>query len=125
MALPPPPYRRPDRGHENPLDYEIAREKAAALGRLGRGLERALAELAAFDASGAARASSQESPPESSQRHAARAALLDAAGHALWLFMVQREACGLRDAKAVMRDYGVPPEVQARAGAFPPPPKQR
>jgi hypothetical protein len=34
--------------------------------------------------------------------------------------MVQREACGLRDAPAVMRDYRVPSEVQARAGAFPP-----
>jgi hypothetical protein len=116
----PPRYRRPDRGQEDPLEYEIAREKAAALGRLGRGLERALAELAAFDASWAASASPQEPGPEASQRRAARAALLDAAGHALWLFMVQREACGLRDARAVMRDYRVPSEVQARAGAFPP-----
>lgn len=119
MALP-PPHRRPDRGQENPLDYEIAREKAAALGRLGRGLECALADLADFDASSAARVSPQEPEPESSQRRAARATLLDAAGHALWLFLVQRDACGLRDARAVMRDYRVPSEVQARAGAFPP-----
>lgn len=49
-----------------------------------------------------------------------RAALVEQAGHALWLFLVQREACGLRDAKAVMRDYRVPSEVQARAGALPP-----
>ena len=32
------------------LDYEIAQEKAATLGRLGRGLEAALAALRAFDA---------------------------------------------------------------------------
>ena len=46
-------------------------------------------------------------------------ALVEQAGHALWLFLVQRDACGLRDAKAVMRDYRVPPQVQACAGAFP------
>src|SRR5438128_409934 len=32
------------------LDYEIAQEKASTLGRLGRGLERALDALRAFDA---------------------------------------------------------------------------
>jgi hypothetical protein len=34
------------------------------------------------------------------------------AGHALWMFVVQREACGLRDSRTVMRDYNVPGEVQ-------------
>ena len=32
------------------LDYEIAQEKASALGRLGRALEAALAALQSFDA---------------------------------------------------------------------------
>jgi hypothetical protein len=30
--------------------------------------------------------------------------------------MVQREACGLRDSRQVMRDYRVPVEVQYRMG---------
>jgi hypothetical protein len=39
------------------------------------------------------------------------------AGHALWMFVVQREACGLRDSRAIMRTYGVPGEVQQCMGA--------
>jgi hypothetical protein len=39
------------------------------------------------------------------------------AGHALWMFVVQREACGLRDSRTVMRNYNVPGEVQQRMGA--------
>jgi hypothetical protein len=39
------------------------------------------------------------------------------AGHALWMFVVQREACGLRDSRTVMRDYNVPGEVQQRMGS--------
>jgi hypothetical protein len=91
------------------LDYEIAQEKAAALGRLGRGLERALQRLTDFDAA----------HPAGGAARRRRAELVADAAHALWLFMVQREACGLRDSRAVMRDYGVPREVQDRAGAFP------
>lgn len=112
MPITPPSFRRPDRA-AGPLDQEIAQEKAAALGRLGRGLEKALAALANFD----------DACPEmghTEDHRRARAELVETAGHALWMFMVQREACGLRDAKAVMRDYGVPAEVQARAGAIPP-----
>jgi hypothetical protein len=103
---------RPDRFDLTiaPLDYEIAQEQAVALGRLGRRLERALAALRAYDADrGAAAAPSART----------RAALVAEAGHALWLFVVQREACGLRDSRAVMRDYQVPAEVRARMGAFP------
>jgi hypothetical protein len=96
------------------LDYEIAREKASALGRLGRRLEAALAELAAFDA----QAAQAQVPP--SQRRERRAALVAKAGHVLWTFIVQREACGLRDSSRAMRDYGVPEEVRLRMGVFPP-----
>jgi hypothetical protein len=35
---------------------------------------------------------------------------------------VQREACGLRDMRYVLRDYGVPLEVAARMGMLPPQP---
>jgi hypothetical protein len=38
------------------------------------------------------------------------------------MFVVQREACGLRDSRAVMRDYAVPAEVQVRMGLPPPSP---
>ena len=40
------------------------------------------------------------------------------AGDALWCFMVQREACGLRDPRPVLRDYRVPAEVRNRMGVF-------
>ena len=90
------------------LDYEIAQEMAATLGRLGRALEAALARLRAFD----------EAPPEDTVADR-RAALVAAAGVALWNFVVQREACGLRDSAVIMREYAVPPEVRARMNAVP------
>jgi hypothetical protein len=92
------------------LDYEIAQEKASTLGRLGRGLEGALAALSAFDAQ-----AREPSPETRRERHA----LVGEAGHALWLFVVQREALGLRDARQLMRDYRVPAEVQHRMGVLP------
>ena len=103
---------RPNIWTANPvatLDYEIAQEKASTLGRLGRQLEAALAALRAFDES--ARELSADTRRE-------RRALVDSAGHALWLFVVQREALGLRDARQLMRDYRVPAEVQARIGVL-------
>jgi hypothetical protein len=96
------------------LQSEIVQEQASALGRLGRALEAALATLREFDAA--------ILPPPSDVVRAQRAALVANAGHALWMFVVQREACGLRDSRAVMRDYAVPSEVQVRMGLLPPPP---
>jgi len=92
------------------LDYEIAQETASALGRHGRALEAALKDLADFDAAG---------PPPQTSDGSARPALVAAAAQALWHFIVQREACGLRDAGTVVRMYRVPAEVQHRMGAFP------
>src|SRR5947199_6307658 len=92
------------------LDYELAQEKASALGRLGRALEAALAALRAFDA---------EPHAMSAGRKQKRRALVAQAGHVLWMFVVQREALGLRDSRQVMRDYAVPPEVQGRMGMLP------
>jgi uncharacterized protein DUF6665 len=94
------------------LDYEIAEEKAAALGRMGRALEAALARLREFDA-----AHPRLDAPASMQQ--ARRTLLMEAGHALWMFVVQREACGLRNSRTLMRDYDVPGEVQQCMGAIP------
>ena len=90
------------------LDYEIIQEQAAALGRLGRALERALGRLRDHDAAQAANSHLPDS----------RSVVVAEAGQALWMYVVQREACGLRDARAVMRDYNVPAEVQHRMGVF-------
>lgn len=94
------------------LNYEIVQEQAAALGRIGRALEEALARLRQFDA-----AHPRSGAPPSAQQ--ARRTLVTEAGYALWIFVVQREACGLRDSRAVMRDYKVPAEVQQCMGMLP------
>lgn len=91
------------------LDHEIAGEMASALGRLGRRLEDALARLRAFDAA----------EPSPASERGERAALVAAAGLALWHFVVQRESCGLRDSPTILREYRVPAEVRARMGLFP------
>jgi hypothetical protein len=85
------PFRRRSASITDALDYEIAQEQAAALGRAGRALEAA---------------------PETG-----RTVFADA-GDALWRFIIQRECCGLRDPRAVMRDYRVPQEVQNCMGIF-------
>jgi hypothetical protein len=94
---------------ENALDYEIVQEQAAALGRLGRALEAALAALSRHDRT---QAEGGNQPPVVRER------LLREASHALWCFIIQREACGLRDQQLVGREYRVPREVQNRMGVF-------
>jgi hypothetical protein len=88
------------------LQHELDQEKASALGRLGRRLESALAELAACP-------QAPDGGPE------ARHHLVAQAGYALWLFVVQREACGLNDSAQIMRRYGVPNEVRYHMGPLP------
>jgi hypothetical protein len=98
--------------HRTPFDvlnYEIIEEQASALGRMGRALEAALAKLREFDALH----SPADLPPSARQ---ARHILVLEAGHALWMFVVQREACGLRDSRNIMRTYNVPREVLQRMG---------
>jgi hypothetical protein len=93
------------------LDYEVAQEQASALGRLGRALEAALAALVEHDRlHGGDRSDLDQA--------GTRARLVRDAGDALWCFMVQREACGLRDPRPVLRDYRVPRDVQNRMGIF-------
>ena len=99
------PFRRPSASITDALDYEIAQERASALGRAGRALETALAALGEYDRNG------QDSAEM-------RRTLVADAGDALWRFVIQRECCGLRDARAVMRDYRVPQEVQNQMGVF-------
>jgi hypothetical protein len=101
MTLPP---GRADTSRVVALDYEIAQEQASALGRAGRALEAALAVLSNHDVAPAAGRD--------------RAELVQTASDALWRFLVQRECCGLRDARQVIRDYRVPSDVQNRVGVF-------
>jgi uncharacterized protein DUF6665 len=99
------PFRRRSASVTDGLDYEVAQERAAALGRAGRALEAALAALGAHDRAGQA-------------ADETRRKLVADAGDALWRLIIQRECCGLRDTRAVMRDYRVPQEVQNRMGIF-------
>src|SRR5579862_3837011 len=92
------------------LDYEIAQEQASALGRMGRALEQALARLREFDAA---------HPDAPASVREARRTLVSEAGQALWMFVVQREACGMRDSSTIMREYKVPGEVQRCMGLVP------
>ncbi|QOZ22296.1 DUF6665 family protein [Bradyrhizobium sp. CCBAU 51753] len=94
---------RLDRVPVDVLAYELAEERATALGRMGRALEQALAKLREFDAA---------NPRAEASAQQARRMLVRQAGHALWMFVVQREACGLRNNRLLMRDYNVPGEVQ-------------
>lgn len=98
--------------HRTPFDvlnYEIVQEQASALGRMGRALEAALAKLRDFDA-----LHPPADVPASAQE--ARRILVLEAGYALWMFVVQREACGLRDSGNIVRNYNVPREVLQRMG---------
>jgi hypothetical protein len=88
------------------VQAEIAREKAASLGRVATKLEEAIAALEAFDADPA---------PDP----AVRPALVAAAAQALWYYVVQREACGMRDVGIVLREFRVPREVYVRMGMAP------
>ncbi|HXX05153.1 MAG TPA: hypothetical protein VEJ37_12575 [Xanthobacteraceae bacterium] len=99
---------------EHALDYEIAQEQAAALARLGRALECALAALSDHDSTQARRG--REGAARFSPAAPTRQQLVQEASYALWCFVVQREACGLRDQRLVVRAYAVPREVQNRMG---------
>jgi hypothetical protein len=94
------------------LAHEFAQERASALGRQGRALEVALAALLEVDAF-------RPDGERPAGQPALRRALIERASITLWHFIVQREACGLRDVRSVLRDYRVPSEVVARMGAFP------
>lgn len=95
---------------QSALDYEIAQEKAATLGRLGRRLEDALGRLRDFDA---AAADGADQTPEHAET---RRTLIQDAGTALWHLVVQREILGLRDNARLLADYQVPEEVRNRSG---------
>jgi hypothetical protein len=91
--------KRPKTG-QDVLEYEILGEQAATIGRLSQELRNALDALAAVG---------RDDPN--------RGCLVDAAGYALWNFVVQRDCMGMgRMTEHVLKDYGVPAEVRARMG---------
>ena len=89
---------KPESG-DGVLHYELMQEQAYSLGRAGRKVEAALAELAEHPGG--------EGRPE----------LVKAAANAVWGFLVQREIMGLRDRAAIIAHYGIPREVLVRIGA--------
>jgi len=94
---------RLDSGFET-FTSEVAAEQASSLGYQGRQVEKAMQALRDHDARGS--------------DGAVRLALVKAAARQVWAFLVQRELCGLRDQKEVIRIYGIPPEVLRRLGAM-------
>lgn len=110
MSLKPPRILAPR--NTNPvldaLEYEVLQEKASTLGRLTRAFEAALAALVRFEG--------EEVRGMGGESESRREALLDEAAGALWHFVVQREACGLRNTEAVLREYRVPAAVRLRMG---------
>jgi hypothetical protein len=99
----PSPFARYSDASFNLLQQDLLAEQAASLGYHGRLVETAMAALHAFDPSGDAEE---------------RARLVKAATRHVWAYFVQREACGMRDHRHVIKDYGIPGEVLARLGAM-------
>lgn len=86
------------------LEYELAAERASALGRHGQRVEACLARLRQWDA-------------DAGERDAAeRQDLVQDAADAVWAFFIQRETCGLRDNRDIVRRYDIPKEVLAKVG---------
>jgi Family of unknown function (DUF6665) len=96
------------------LEYEVRQEQAATIGRLARELRDGLDALDDFDR----RMSGDKALADS--RDPQRARLVDAAAHALWSFVVQRECSGLPGTEEVLKDYAVPAEVRAKMGVIRP-----
>lgn len=88
----------------NVLEHEVLAEKASSLGHHGRMVEKTMAALHAFDAEPAT--------------HEERLVLVKAAAQAVWKFFVQRELCGLRDQREIIRFYRIPKEVLNRLGVM-------
>lgn len=103
MPLRPPPQVSPSglppRGLLS-IDYEIANEQAASLGRAGRLVEERLTALAGCDGPGEV-----------------RELLVKAAADAVYAYFIQRELFGFLRHDDAIREYVIPREVLARVGA--------
>lgn len=99
---PPQSLARPTASGFNVLEYELMAERADALGRHGLKVEKVLQRLRTDAGPGC--------EPK------LREDLLDAAADAVWAFFIQREICGLRDQRDIIRRYEIPKAVLARVG---------
>jgi hypothetical protein len=93
------------RSGENLIETELLIEKGSSLGRAGRAVEDAIAQLTAIE-QGKAEGSRQEQ--------------VDTAAYLVWELIIQQESCGMRDVAMTYRHYQVPKDVQARVGAVRP-----
>jgi hypothetical protein len=90
------------------VQHEIAEEKAGALGRAGLRLQHAVEKF---------REHERQRLPADPRTHSARERLLSDLTERVEAFVVQREACGLRNSRQALAYYGVPREALARVGA--------
>jgi hypothetical protein len=81
------------------IEAEALAESASSLGHHGRKVEAALASL------------------RSSLEGEGRAKALGVAADAVWAYFVQRELCGLRDHRLIIREMDIPNDVLNRLGA--------
>ena len=89
-----------DRDELHPIEKELQAERAAALGRAGKRVEDALAQLA----------QGSDSHPD----------LIQEAATAVWYYMITRESLRMYDHKAALAIYQVPDYVLARVGVVRP-----
>lgn len=103
MSFRPPSLFSPiGAGVQSALDYELAAEKADALGRIGRKVEVALEALAVAQTAEAS--------------HGALEKRIDEAAELVWAFFIQREISGFRSQTDAVRRYRIPREVLIRVG---------
>ncbi|MEP3276018.1 MAG: hypothetical protein ABJN26_28870 [Stappiaceae bacterium] len=100
------------------LDYEILQEKAGTLGRLGRALEAALANLRNFETTFQVKNTAGE-PLNASSHHNCNShqQLKKEAAQALWYVVIQREICGLPTNHKFFDQYDIPAEVRVLMGS--------
>ena len=91
------------------LDGEIIAEIAASIGRSGRALERALAELKAHDE---AQGEVHDRAPDDD----ARRVLVQQAADRAWALFIQYELAGISTQKQLVKRYGIPGDVLVRVG---------
>lgn len=89
----------------NVLQYDMLQERASSLGHHARVAEAAMRALREFDAKGGG--ADEERLP-----------LLRKAAGDVWNYFVQREACGMRDHREIIKDFGISGEVLVRLGAI-------
>lgn len=85
------------------LADEIVAEQAGSLAHMAKKAQQAVEALRAFDAA----------PVPGADRDS----LVRAAADAVWSYLVQREICGFRNNRDVVREMNIPGEIMNRLGA--------